>query len=167
MNSNIIDPILKSLKTYRTVLDGVSDFDFQSQVKVDHWSYGQVFSHIFGTSQMILLGLEDWENKSTAESTEPTWISRIILFLGVLPGRIKAPKTIEEMVQNISKDEAAIQLRNFTQTLDRVMLLLPTIPKDRKFKHPKLGMLNAKEWLRFIEIHTRHHEKQLLRMGKF
>jgi hypothetical protein len=33
-----------------------------------------------------------------------------------------------------------------------------------KAKHPVLGYLNAKHWLRFIEIHLKHHLEQLKRI---
>jgi len=33
-----------------------------------------------------------------------------------------------------------------------------------KTKHPVIGYLNAKQWLRFIEIHLNHHLKQLKRI---
>jgi len=38
--------------------------------------------------------------------------------------------------------------------------------KSQKAKHPRLGLLHARQWLRFIEIHTKHHEKQLYRIQK-
>jgi hypothetical protein len=35
-----------------------------------------------------------------------------------------------------------------------------------KTPHPKLGYLNANQWLRFIEIHLKHHYQQLKRVEK-
>jgi hypothetical protein len=40
-------------------------------------------------------------------------------------------------------------------------------PSTGKSRHPGLGYFNAGEWLRFIEMHMRHHLRQKERIDAF
>jgi hypothetical protein len=39
--------------------------------------------------------------------------------------------------------------------------LLPARPRDVFVKHPRLGDLTLAEWIRFHEVHARHHARQI------
>ena len=56
------------------------------------------------------------------------------------------------------------EIEKFKENLSKLLPEITTASSSQKAKHPRMGLFNAKQWLRFIEIHTRHHEKQLYRI---
>jgi hypothetical protein len=70
------------------------------------------------------------------------------------------------MVKKINPAEAKQLMSNFSRRLQELVPQVSQASKSQKAKHPRLGLLHARQWLRFIEIHTKHHEKQLYRIQK-
>jgi hypothetical protein len=69
-------------------------------------------------------------------------------------------------VQKISKEEARNLLIKCRTRVNEMVPLLKDSPENCRMKHPRLGMLNARQWYKFIMIHTKHHIKQLNRIEK-
>jgi hypothetical protein len=163
-----IEKIKSSIKFYEAFLKTVSEEAFVQKPAKDVWSYSEVYSHILGANYMSLIALEKCLNKTTDIKTrKPHWKVRLILFLGRLPpGKIKAPAHIAAAVKKISKEEASNLIIKFKKKLDTLLTDFKKFDPKYKVKHPILGFLDAKSWLRFIFIHTRHHEKQITRINK-
>ena len=68
------------------------------------------------------------------------------------------------MVQKPNKKEALDAIQKSKEKIKAILPKIAGAAPSQKAPHPKLGLLNARQWLRFIEIHTRHHEKQLYRI---
>lgn len=69
-------------------------------------------------------------------------------------GRGKAPERV------VPREE--INLQNLQQLADqttKALAEIPSLPNNAHFKHPLFGLLNKKATIRFLEIHTRHHQK--------
>jgi len=81
---------------------------------------------------------------------------RIALFkLGFFPrGKARAPEAVRPP-EIIVEAEIHKQL----QTARTYINKLETLPENAYFNHPMFGMLNKKQTLRFLEIHTNHHLK--------
>lgn len=160
--------IVQATARYEAFLATLSDTDFQRNPADGVWSYAEVYSHIFEANLISLLALEKCV-KGTAEEDKSTlhpavWL---ILFLGKFPpGKIKAPARIAAMVKKINPAEAQQLMYNFSRRLKELVPQVSQASKSQKAKHPRLGLLHARQWLRFIEIHTKHHEKQLYRIQK-
>ena len=160
--------IVQATARYEAFLATLSDIDFQRNPADGVWSYAEVYSHIFEANLISLLALEKCV-KGTAEEDKSTlqpavWL---ILFLGKFPpGKIKAPARIAAMVKKINPAEAKQLMHNFSRRLQELVPQVSQASKSQKAKHPRLGLLHARQWLRFIEIHTKHHEKQLYRIQK-
>jgi len=151
---------------YSALLETLKDDEFQLNPAEGVWSYSEVYSHVFQANLGSLIAAEKCIN-GTAErdSSRIHWLAGLILFIGLFPpGKIKAPARIAAMVKKISKEEARNLIVKFRSRLE---LIAPEISKaaaDRKVRHPRLGLLNAAQWFRFMQIHTRHHERQLDRI---
>lgn len=153
---------------YEGYLEKITDMDFQQQPAPGAWSYAEVFSHVYTANQACFMAIENCiKDKAEVTTQKASLPGRIILWTGIFPPvKIKAPKRIAAMVQKITKEDAA---RHLQQLRDMLQRLLPDIPKaapNQKAVHPRMGYFDAKQWLRFIEIHTRHHLKQLQRIEK-
>ncbi|HEY0177827.1 MAG TPA: hypothetical protein VGC08_15700, partial [Pedobacter sp.] len=78
--------------------------------------------------------------------------------------RYKVPESLVSRVKKITKEEAAAFIEQFSERLEGDYQMIGNAGRDIRNKHPRLGYLNAAQWLRFIEIHLRHHLKQLKRI---
>jgi uncharacterized damage-inducible protein DinB len=160
--------IVQATARYEAFLATLSAADFQRNPADGVWSYAEVYSHIFVANLSSLLVLKKCIEGTAEENNKPTHFAVwLILFLGKFPpGKIKAPARIAAMVKKINPAEAQQLMRNFSQQLQELVPQISEASSSQKSKHPRLGLLNARQWLRFVEIHTKHHEKQLYRIQK-
>nr|MBC7613111.1 DinB family protein [Pseudopedobacter sp.] len=163
-----IDKIKSSIKFYEEFLKTVSEEAFVKNPAQGIWSYSEVYSHILSANHMSLIALEKCLNKTTEiKARKPHWKVRLILFFGRFPpGKFKAPAQIAATVKKISIEEASNLIIKFKKKLDTLLTDFKKFDPKYKVKHPRLGFLDAKSWLRFIFIHTKHHQKQITRISK-
>ncbi|EHQ27144.1 DinB family protein [Mucilaginibacter paludis] len=157
-----------TLKEYRRRLDTIPDDQFNAMPPGGGWSYGEVYSHILQADLGSLIAIEKCTNGTgKVDNKRLGWFAMLIFFAGRFPPfKIKAPAKIEAAVNNIGKEEARNLIIKLKNRMDQ---LIPVINKSSSFskiKHPRLGLLNAKQWFKFIGIHTKHHLKQLERIEK-
>jgi len=159
--------IHKIVDAYKSKLSHYSEDIFQTTPPIAGWSYSEVYSHIFDSSLLSLIALERAAN-GKGENKPTLFIVKLILLLGTLPPskKYKVPKRLAERVKKISKTEALDFILEFEKGLDDNYPVIAHAKANCKTKHPRLGYLNARQWLRFIEIHLKHHLKQLERIEK-
>ncbi|RZL38769.1 MAG: DUF1569 domain-containing protein [Pedobacter sp.] len=157
--------IQKIVAAYSAKLSQYDEDIFQVTPRINGWSYSEVYSHIFDASLLSLIALEN-SAKGKGEEKPTHFAVKVILFLGAFPPaqKYKVPKRLIDRVKKISKAEALDFILEFEKSLEDIYPLIAYADKKIKTKHPRLGYLNAKQWLRFIEIHLKHHLKQLIRI---
>jgi hypothetical protein len=155
------------IDSYKSKLSKYPENIFQTTPPISGWSYSEVYSHIFDSSQLSLIALANAAN-GKGENKPTHFVVKLILFFGAFPPaqKYKVPKRLIERVKKISKAEALDFILAVEKALDENYPLIANAKVDCKTKHPRLGYLNAKQWLRFIEIHLDHHLKQLERIEK-
>ena len=160
--------ILQSVKEYSRLLEEISEEDFQRSPAAGTWSYAEVYSHIFKSNLYSLIAAEQCINGTAEKSSARThWAVRLILLFGRFPpGKYKVPASIESLTAKISKEEARNLIVKFKTRLADIAPKVNKAKSYHKVKHPRLGLFNAGQWFRFIEIHTLHHQKQLERISK-
>jgi len=153
------------IASYRAKLSGYADHDFQRTPPIAGWSYSEVYAHIFDASLLSLIALNN-SITGRGEKKPTHFIVRLILLLGAFPPsqKYKVPNRIADRVRKISKTEALDFILEFETALKTSYPTIPAANPQLKTKHPRLGYLNAGQWLRFIEIHLKHHLKQLERI---
>jgi len=159
-----------ALATYRNRLDTIPDEQFTETPPGGGWSYAEVYSHILQADIGSSVAMERCVN-GTANPTDTglNLLGRLVLFFRRFPPvKIKVPqKTVAKMpVSKISKEEAKNLLIKCRKRIDEIAPLIAGAPPQNRYKHPRLGNLNAANWLKFILIHTNHHIKQLDRIKK-
>ncbi|HTD98560.1 MAG TPA: DinB family protein [Mucilaginibacter sp.] len=158
----------EALDTYRSRLDTIPDELFAVTPPGGGWSYAEVYSHILQADIGSTIALE----KCTLSNCVPTSKGRTPIGFMVLtfgrfpPFRVKVPKAVSDKVavNKISKEEARNLLVKCRKRIDAVAPLIHGSSKHCRYKHARLGMLNARQWFKFILIHSRHHLKQLDRI---
>jgi hypothetical protein len=156
-----------ALDDYRSQLDSIPDDVFQTTPPGGGWSFSEVYSHILMATLGSSIGLEKCANSNCPPTEDgPTFLGRLMMFTGRFPPvRVKVPGSVAAKmpVSKLSKEEAKNLLIKCRKRVDDAVLLLKSASPDSRYKHPRLGMLNAKQWYRFIRIHLEHHLKQLRR----
>jgi hypothetical protein len=162
----VVKSIQKGLLFYKDFLSEIPKDQFERLPASGGWSFAQLYSHILYVNQLSLISIERCINHTAVQDKRHSdWRVWLILLVGKLPpGRIKAPDRIAGKVSQIEKKEARNQLLKFSERLEDICRKIHKAPRDQKISHPRLGPLNAKQWLRFIDIHTRHHIPQLNRI---
>ncbi|MFM8233675.1 MAG: hypothetical protein ACKN9J_01090 [Holophagaceae bacterium] len=154
--------IIRSLNKYERILQNSSEEEFTRAPSPGAWSRSEVISHILGVHGWILERIENWSNKTYKQSKPQPVLVHLIFLLGTLgPKKIKAPELVRDQVVVMTRGEASVALKAFRLFLDKVTPIIDAIPSKRGWDHPYLGFLSAHQWFKLIEIHMRHHEKQL------
>ena len=158
--------LIRAIEQYENLLKEVSEETFTQNPPDGGWSYSETFSHIFQANLGCLIAVEKcFIGTGTLSEKRTGWGVWAILFLGRLPpGKFKAPERLASMVKKLSREEAANLIVKFRSRLTDLKNKVDKADKYQKIKHPRLGLLNARQWLRFIEIHTIHHTRQLKRI---
>lgn len=158
----------ESLAIYRKKLDELPDEQFNQTPPGGGWSYGQVYCHILQANLGSFTAIEKCLNGSGQIHNKRLGLLAWLVFLTgrFPPVRLKAPAKIAAQVTNMDKEEARNNLIKVKKRMDQLVGAINKSSSFIKIKHPRLGMLNAKQWLRFVNIHTRHHLKQLERIEK-
>ena len=165
--TKVLNAIGKIVDAYEAKLASVDAEEFTQTPSIGGWSYSEVYSHIFDSSLLSLQAVQKCLNgDGLAEKTH--FGAKAILFFGMLPPgkRYKVPKRLAERVKKIDFATAEKFIYDFGHQLAKITEQLKHANPDVKVAHPRLGFLNAKQWLRFIEIHLNHHLKQLSRIEK-
>lgn len=158
--------IQKSTDAYRSALDKMNESLFSKTPPAGGWSYSEVYSHIFDSNLLSLMAIRNCI-KGEGKNQATPFAAKAILFFGRFPpGKYKVPKRLAERVKKIPVPEAAQLIADFEAQLNSIESTIHQASSRQKIAHPRLGYLNAMQWLRFIDIHMRHHLKQLKRIEK-
>ena len=158
------------LDIYRSRLDTIPDDLFTVTPPGGGWSYAEVYSHIMQANIGSSFALE----KCTSSNCIPTSKGRTLLGLFVFsfgrlpPVKGKVPKELEKRIpaSKISKEDAKNLLIKCRKRINDVAPLIHDSSKYARIRHARLGMLNARQWFKFILMHSEHHLKQLDRIQK-
>ncbi|WP_026905493.1 DinB family protein [Pedobacter glucosidilyticus] len=153
----------KLLDKYLRHLKAIHEDKFFAKPEPHVWSVSEVYSHVIWVNKTAAIAAENCLNRTAhIKTSKPDWRVRLILFFGVFPpGKIKAPAAVASKVERISAEEAANQIINLKRKLPALEADFKNFDPHYKIKHPRLGYLDAKDWLRFMVVHTKHHIKQL------
>lgn len=158
-----------ALDSYRQKLDTIPDDAFDVTPPAGGWSYAEVYSHIMQATLLAHIALDRCTNGNPKPvKDKANWLGKLVLFFGRFPPgmRIKAPQKVSDKMpaQKITKEDARNLIIKCRKRLEDA---LPQVKNDtvkNRSKHPRLGMLNSPQWLRFIRIHLQHHLLQLQRI---
>ncbi|WAC41952.1 DinB family protein [Pedobacter sp. SL55] len=161
----IYQSILKTAAAYRQKLNGFGAANFQLEPPIGGWSYSEVYSHIFDSNLLSVMAMNNCI-KGDGKQKPTHFLVKVILFFGMLPPgkKYKVPTKIADRVKKITVSAAQQFITDFELQLAQAYPKIKSANTKIKTKHPVLGYLNAKQWLRFIEIHLNHHYKQLIRI---
>ncbi|MDH3733278.1 MAG: DinB family protein [Gemmatimonadota bacterium] len=128
---------------------------------VSGWSVGLHLEHLWKAERGILGWVESALDEPGAfpSSGEPSKTGSIVLISGWIPrGRAKAPeRSLPDPEVGYDLSERLAELRVQTDRLEPRLAELHACGST--FEHPLLGHFTPAQWLRFLDVHHRHHEK--------
>jgi hypothetical protein len=159
-----------TLTSYRERLDSIPDEVFAQTPPNGGWSAAEVYSHILQATLGSSIALERCIN-NTSQSTSKglSFLGHLMMFTGRFPPlRVKVPKAIEAKMpaSKITKEEAKNLIIKCRKRISDATPRIEDSVIESRHQHPRLGMLNAQQWFKFIRIHLQHHIKQLDRIKK-
>lgn len=137
----------------------------------EKWSIAQVISHLIASEQLSvgylnkkMLGIQTAEKSGLKED-----LKMLLLIVSQrLPFKFKAPRTIVEntpVYGNFDQlifawDKTRVDLKEVLQKFEDDQINL------KIFKHPRAGMLNIQQAIRFFREHIIHHTPQVKNLLK-
>ncbi|MCF6348760.1 MAG: hypothetical protein L3J20_10745 [Flavobacteriaceae bacterium] len=115
-----------------------------------------IFWHL-DHSLIIIINVSKMLKKSDPSDYKSTFnFTRSLIFtLNFIPrGKGKSPRSVHP-TNDITKEELLKQFEEAKQQINNIEHL----PAKSSFKHPLFGVLNLKQTLKFLKIHTNHHLK--------
>lgn len=159
--------IVKAVAAYKAILAQIDEERFTTTPPNGGWSFSEVYSHIFDSSLLSVMAMQKAANGNGEERKTHFAVKLILMFGKFPPGRkYKVPKQLAERVKKIDLMNASHLIASFELQLAKTLPALANANPKIKIKHPRLGYLNASQWLRFIAIHLDHHLKQIDRIKK-
>ena len=137
----------------------------------EKWSIAQVISHLIASEQLSvgylnkkMLGIQTAEKSGLKEDLKML----LLIFSQRLPFKFKAPRTIVEntpVYGNVDQlisawDKTRVDLKEVLQKFEDDQINL------KIFKHPRAGMLNIQQAIRFFREHIIHHTPQVKNLLK-
>jgi hypothetical protein len=161
------------LEDLRKIQEGWLTLENDELVAVDEavsrWSAAQHLQHLARVNDFIfsvIVKISSGDETVVAHG-RPNRIGKSVLWTGRIPrGRGKAPESLRPATC-VQVDEARAAIAANLDSFSSLAATLPQLSRTRgKIDHFVFGPLNARQWLRFARIHTRHHvaiAKELLR----
>lgn len=165
--AGVFKAIQQATERYRRQLEHIPEGRFQQSPASGGWSYSEVYTHIFELSMLSLNAIDACASPG-AKPRDTPFITRAILFFGTFPPamKFKVPERFAASARKINKSSAVTMINEFESKLTPYLSSVNQSDPNMKSPHPRLGYLNATQWLRFTEIHLKHHLKQLKRIDK-
>ncbi|MDA8017856.1 MAG: DinB family protein [Thermoanaerobaculia bacterium] len=124
---------------------------------ISRWSVGEQLEHIAKVDGKIFEAIEALLADPSEGTGTPVRLARVLLLLGRFPrGRGKSPKALVATGIDLGQVRSMLEQRR-----DSWRVFGPRLPEvvasRARAPHPSLGDFNALQWLRFAQIHIRHH----------
>lgn len=126
---------------------------------VSRWTVGQHLEHLALSDSAVVAGLDRLAATPGAAEGHPNPIGRMVLLFGFIPrGKGQAWKQILPG-DTIDGARLAVTFAELARRLEAVFEPRPGALEapPGKFRHRIFGDLHAFQWLRFVDIHHRHH----------
>jgi len=162
---------LVTAKYWLKELDFYGENQFKKKNSEKEWSIGQVYDHLLnGTYAFQLREIKNCLEQTNGSKEGGKNIKGYLLYLfnGFPPLKIKGMDATGNMPdQPESPAKAKDEFFRFIKEMQKAAKAIDDAGDlTYKTRHPGLGMLNALEWYKLIEMHFRHHLRQKARLDK-
>ncbi len=151
------------IERYKSALETYSMLQLRYQPAEDVWSISQVYDHVIVVAHEYLDEVEACATlKQEQQQGKTAFGAQLFEVGGFPPIKIKLPKELNAPPKNDESKDSL--MRRLNEVLIRVNQLENEVDEmNPKFKieHGGFGWLNAREWLDLVDMHFRHHVRQI------
>ena len=142
---------MKDLNSLIETLESKMEFFESTNQLISKSTVGWQIDH----SLKVINGIIDTLKKSNPSNYKSNFnFKRIVIFaINSIPrGKANAPKTVRTYDEILKQD-----LVSQIEISKKLVSQLCTLQKNNNFLHPYFGILNLKQSIKFLQIHTRHY----------
>ena len=128
--------------------------------RVSKWTVGKQLEHLLLSDETVLDRLDSLtDGREGPAGGGKTVLGRAVLLIGFIPrGLGKAPVLVKPAGRDAADIEAGLQ--RLAERLAELTEQLPLLEETGwRCRHPFFGALDIGEWMRFLDVHHRHHLK--------
>lgn len=162
---NALEEFNQTIDTWIRHLDDYSFEMLISKPIPNSWSVGQVYMHIIEDTPwhvgQMREALRSADNNDLDMHDNAKWMFRKNMFPDI---QIEGTATNESIPQPTSKEELCGKLLAIRKEVNDLYSSVDFLKSTGKTRHPGLLYFSALDWLRFTEMHMRHHFRQKKRI---
>ena len=164
----LIDQLDKILQSWITYLDEYSFHQLLAKPSLISWSVGQLYLHLIETTTFYLEQVAICISESGNEKEEAAPEAVEMFLNNEFPDtEIVGPSSNDNTPQPSSKEELVEYFMNLRAQLEVIADNFSRATSQGKTRHPGLKYFSAIEWLKFSEMHLRHHLRQKTRVDLY
>ncbi|HTJ12081.1 MAG TPA: DinB family protein [Dinghuibacter sp.] len=150
-----------TLQQWIDCLDGYTPETLRRAPAPGEWSIGQVYTHLIADTGFFASEMWRCLSGEGAASGDMHPMAQRMFVVGSFPDtRLEGPSTGVFVPQPDSIAEVREQLLSIRATVNALDFTQPS----GKTEHPGFAFFSALDWLRFAEMHMRHHFRQKKRI---
>lgn len=167
---SVIRDLNKTLDRYESLYEKYSHDQFLFKQNMQSWSLAQVLNHvILGAQEAVDRSIQPIIEGAKNSKKKKSFIGWFFFLIGGFPPiRVSMPKSLKGTKSDprnefLSKDE----IRRLKEMIQKQCEDMKKNTSTAKSKHPVFGYLTAIEWVSSLEMHARHHLRQIKRIKSF
>ncbi|AYC30554.1 DinB family protein [Paenisporosarcina cavernae] len=151
------------IETYKKIIHRHSVTQLVYSPSKEQWSISQVIDHCIAVAEEYLESAIDCLNESNEQSEGKTEFGdKLFTNGGFPPIKIKLPKEMNAAPKNSeNKDALLTRLDDLANSMNAAEVNIRKTNPRLKLQHGGFGWLNAREWFELIDMHFRHHLRQI------
>jgi hypothetical protein len=165
--NNALEAFNQTIDTWIKFLDDYSLEELHRKPIAGSWSLGQVYMHIIEDTPwhigQMREALATRENSGDEMHSNAVWMFENNQFPDM---KIEGTATDENVGQPESKEELIQKLNEIKAEVNQLYHTNDFIASKGKTRHPGLLYFSALDWLKFTEMHMRHHLRQKKRIDE-
>ncbi|MFX4304223.1 hypothetical protein F8N00_02445 [Exiguobacterium sp. A1_3_1] len=147
-----VHPLLSELEEYEKHY-------YKNDLATENWSHRQLYNHLILKSNEFLDCAEQCQTIPSSSIQERTRFGNLVFLYGEVPWvHVKFKDDFD--IKSESNLDYPILLKNAKQLVARIDHLrthLQNVDASKKIYHDELGWLNARDWLKWLDIHLHYH----------
>lgn len=157
-----------TINLWLTALDSYNFPQLLLKPSPSSWSVGQVYMHLIENTDWFFEQIRTCISCNDNEHEEATDAGKQMLLDNSFPDmQLVGPTENDFTPQPPGKKIIFDELNRQKMEAMNLAEQIKTTTFQGKTKHPGLNYFNANEWLRFAEMHLRHHLRQKNRIDEF
>ncbi len=164
---NELNKLNKTLDDIFSLIEPVHDDEFYKKPSSNEWSVSQIFNHLLEIEQNCLdyIEFKEQEGKEFTKESIKTKFRFFVYKIALLsPLRFKIPATLSHPDNTGDFQTFQSQFSDLRNSLYHFTeRQKPHYFTKAGFKHPIVGRITLQKMFVFLNIHMKHHKRQILR----